>query len=235
MMTPDEEAYGEAMRRIQGAEQTRAAQLRGFRFLKWLPPELERADAALFGDLILFSPNFWGVDGALEATGPLKGKTVVVTNPLEWNPNGRMLLSLSGSTTAGEELAKKLPGAHVVKAFSTIPASLIPHAFYRPGQLQRLVVFYCGDHRISKVSVHQLIADSGFVGVDAGPTLAAAGISSKRTLLTYTLIGSRQRERAGKGYDRIDLPDRTSEGAFDTLKGVGVRLAMGRWKGPERH
>jgi hypothetical protein len=42
MMTPDEEAYGEAMRRIQGAEQTRAAQLRGFRFLKWLPPELER-------------------------------------------------------------------------------------------------------------------------------------------------------------------------------------------------
>ena len=41
------------------------------------------ADAALFGDLILFSPNFWGVDGALEATGPLKGKTVVVTNPLE--------------------------------------------------------------------------------------------------------------------------------------------------------
>src|SRR4029077_9950798 len=126
MMTPDEEAYGEAMRRIQGAEQTRAAQLRGFRFLKWLPPELERADAALFGDLILFSPNFWGVDGALEATGPLKGKTVVVTNPLEWNPNGRMLLSLSGSTTAGEALAKKLPGAHVVKAFSTIPASFIP-------------------------------------------------------------------------------------------------------------
>src|SRR6266403_1819837 len=32
--------------------------------------------------------------------------------------------------------------------------------------------------------------------------------------LTSTLIGSRQRERAGKGYERIDLPDRTSEGAF---------------------
>ena len=78
------------------------------------------ADAALFGDLILFAPNFCGVDDALEAIGPLKGKTVVdVTNPLEWNPNGRMVRSLSGSTTAGEELAQKLSGAHVVKAFST--------------------------------------------------------------------------------------------------------------------
>jgi predicted dinucleotide-binding enzyme len=90
------------------------------------------ADAALFGDVILFSPNFWGVDNALEATGPLKGKTVLdVTNPLEWNPNGRMVRSLPGATTAGEELAKKLPDAHVVKAFSTIPASFIPPAVYR--------------------------------------------------------------------------------------------------------
>jgi predicted dinucleotide-binding enzyme len=87
----------------------------------------------------------------------------------EWNPTGRMIRSLPVSTTAGEELAKKLPDAHVVKAFSTIPASFIPHAFYRPVQLQRLVVFYCGDHRLSKVAVRQMIADSGFVGLDAGP------------------------------------------------------------------
>jgi hypothetical protein len=30
-------------------------------------------------------------------------------------------------------------------------------------------VFYCDDHRLSKVALHQLIADSGFVGLDAGP------------------------------------------------------------------
>src|SRR5271165_4566343 len=63
-------------------------------------------------------------------------------------------VSLPGSTTAGEELAKKLPNALVVKAFSTFPASFIPHAFYRPVELQRLVVFYCGDHRLSKAAVH---------------------------------------------------------------------------------
>jgi hypothetical protein len=60
------------------------------------------------GEIILFSPNFWGVDDALKAVGPLKGKTVVdVTNPLEWNPNDRLVRSLPWSTTAAEELAKK--------------------------------------------------------------------------------------------------------------------------------
>src|SRR5580698_9309024 len=55
------------------------------------------AEAALFGEVILFSPNFWSFDDALEAAGLLEGKTVVdVTNPLEWNPNGRMVRSLPG-------------------------------------------------------------------------------------------------------------------------------------------
>jgi predicted dinucleotide-binding enzyme len=65
------------------------------------------ADAAFFGEIILFSPNFWSVDDALKAAGPLKGKTVVdVTNPLELNPNDRMVRSLSWSTTAGNLLAQ---------------------------------------------------------------------------------------------------------------------------------
>jgi 8-hydroxy-5-deazaflavin:NADPH oxidoreductase len=64
-------------------------------------------DADLFGDLILFSPNFWGVDEALAAAGPLKGKTVIdVTNPVEWNPNGRIVRALPQSTTAGEDWPK---------------------------------------------------------------------------------------------------------------------------------
>ena len=148
------------------------------------------ADAALFGDAILFSPNFWGVDDALEAAGPLKGKTVIdATNPLEWNPNGWMVRSLPKSTTAGEELAKKLPEALVVKAFSTIPASFIPHAFYRPVQLQRLVVFYCGDDLLSKVAVHQLIADSGFVGLDAGPLRLARELEAPGRLHRAGLVG----------------------------------------------
>ena len=153
-------------------------------------------DAVLFGDVILFSPNFWAVDDALEATGALKGKTVIdVTNPVEWNPNGRMVRALPQSTSAGEELAKKLPNARVVKAFSTIPASFIPHAIYRTGQLQRLVVFYCGDDQSSKVIVHQLIADSGFVGLDAGRLRMAKELEAPGRMNRAGLIGIAQAKR----------------------------------------
>jgi predicted dinucleotide-binding enzyme len=153
-------------------------------------------DAALFGDVILFSPNFWGVDDALEAAGPLKGRTVIdVTNPVEWNPNGRMARALPQSTSAGEELAKKLPNARVVKAFSTIPASFVPHAIYRTGQLQRLAVFYCGDHQTSKVIVHQLIADSGFVGLDAGRLRMARELEAPGRINRAGLIGIAQAKR----------------------------------------
>ena len=153
-------------------------------------------DAALFGDVILFSPNFWGMDDALEAAGPLKGKTVIdVTNPVEWNPNGRMVRSLPQSTSGGEELAKKLPNARVVKAFSTIPASFIPHAIYRIGRLQRLAVFYCGDHQASKAIVHQLIADSGFVGLDAGRLGMAKELEAPGRMNRAGLIGIAQAKR----------------------------------------
>ena len=173
------------------------------------------ADAALFGDVILFSPNFWGVDDALEAAGPLKGKTVIdATNPLEWNPNGRMVRSLPKSTTAGEELAKKLPDALVVKAFSTVPASFIPHAVYRPVQLQRLVVFYCGDDRLSKVAVHQLSADSGFVGLDAGPLRLARELEAPGRLHRAGLVGLTEARRLLKEIaDSVHngTPDRFSD------------------------
>ena len=153
-------------------------------------------DAALFGDVILFSPNFWGVDDALAAAGPLKGKTVIdVTNPVDWNPNGRMVRSLPASTTGAEELAKKLPNARVVKAFSTIPASFIPQVTYRPEPLQRLVVFYCSDYQTSKVIVHQLIKDSGFVGLDAGRLRMARELEALGRMNRAGLIGIAQAKR----------------------------------------
>jgi 8-hydroxy-5-deazaflavin:NADPH oxidoreductase len=154
------------------------------------------ADAALFGDLILFSPNFWSVDNALKAAGSLRGKTVIdVTNPLGWKPNDGMTRSLALSTTAGEELAKKLPDAHIVKAFSSIPASFILHASYRPAQLHRFVVFYCGDHGPSKLVARQIIAESGFIGLDAGPLRLAKELEASGRLHRVGLVGMAEARR----------------------------------------
>jgi hypothetical protein len=118
-----------------------------------------------------------------------------VTNPVEWNPSGRMVRSLPKSTSAGEELAKKLPNARVVKAFSTIPASFIPHAIYRTGRLQRLVVFYCGDYQTSKIIVHQLIKDSGFIGLDAGRLRMAKELEAQGRINRTGLIGIARAKR----------------------------------------
>ena len=164
------------------------------------------ADASLFGDVILFSPNFRTVDDALKATGPLRGKTVIdVTNP-EWNATGRIALSLPVSTTAGEELAKKLPDAQIVKAFTAIPSSFIPHSIFRLSQQRRLVVFYCGDRRLSKVTVRRLIADIGFVGLDAGPLRLAKELEAPGRLYRAGLVGIEEAKRLLKEVsDSVDM------------------------------
>ena len=95
----------------------------------------------------------------------------------------------------GEELAKKLPDAYIVKAFSTIPASFIPHAFYRPAQLQRLWCFTVGISGTSKLAVHQLIADSGFAGLDAGPLRLARELEAPGRLHRAGLVGIAEAKR----------------------------------------
>jgi predicted dinucleotide-binding enzyme len=84
--------------------------------------------------------------------------------------------ALTHSTTPGEELARKLPNARVVKAFSTIPASLIPHVAY-------------------KVVVRQLIRDSGFVGLDAGRLRMAKELETPGRMNRAGPIGIAQAKR----------------------------------------
>ncbi|MGA8656670.1 MAG: hypothetical protein WB586_11035, partial [Chthoniobacterales bacterium] len=50
-------------------------------------------------------------------------------------------------------------------------------------------VFYCGDDLLSKVAVHQLIADSGFVGLDAGPLRLARELEAPGRLHRAGLVG----------------------------------------------
>jgi predicted dinucleotide-binding enzyme len=56
-------------------------------------------------------------------------------------------------------------------------------------------VFYCGDHRISKVAVHQLIADSGFVGLDVGPLRLARELEAPGRLHRAGLVGIAEARR----------------------------------------
>lgn len=127
------------------------------------------AEAAAFGDVILFAPPYWKTDEALSAAGSLDGKILIdATNPYRSNGTPE-----PASVIGAVELAKKVPGARVVKAYDMIRASILANEAYRP-EGERFAVYYCGDDEQAKAVVAQLIIDSGFVGVDAGSLHDAA-------------------------------------------------------------
>ncbi|MEO5657837.1 MAG: hypothetical protein ABIO65_06395, partial [Nitrospiria bacterium] len=71
-------------------------------------------------------------------------------------------------TSGAEEIAKLIPGALVVKAFNTVIAQVLRAASHSFGS-RMVTIFYCGDHELAKVVVADLITESGFEAVDAGP------------------------------------------------------------------
>src|SRR5438094_6676738 len=69
------------------------------------------AEACSGADVVALCVPWGSVDDAIAAMGPLNGKVVVdATNPLLPEGNG---LALGTTTSAAEEIAKKLPGASV--------------------------------------------------------------------------------------------------------------------------
>jgi predicted dinucleotide-binding enzyme len=122
------------------------------------------ADVANWAELVVLAVPFGGVDDVVAvAGGQLDGKTVVdVTNALDADMN----LALGYSTSGAEELQKKLPGAHVVKALNTVFAQHMDS-----GRLdkQPLTAFVASDDDEAKSTVLELAREIGFDAVDGGP------------------------------------------------------------------
>ncbi len=124
------------------------------------------AEAAEFGEVLLFAPNFWSADKALAAAGPIDGKVLIdATNPYKIGIGG-IARALPETTTAAAEFAKAVPGARLIKAYSTVPADYLAGD---PARRRGLAMFFCGDDDAAKAVVASLIADSGFEPVDIGP------------------------------------------------------------------
>ena len=76
--------------------------------------------------------------------------------------------------TSSEEVAKQVPGIHLVKAFNTMYCETL-HDGSRPSGEDRLVIFIAGDDADAKAVVSKLIEDIGFVAVDTGSPLSEGG------------------------------------------------------------
>ena len=120
-------------------------------------------DAADWGEVLLFAVPYSSIKEVVRVIGPAAdGKTLIdATNPL--TPG--MDLAVGMSTSAAEDLQRKLPKAHVVKAFNTVFAA--NQSLGRVGEHQ-LSAFVASDHAESKRITLQLARDIGFDPVDAG-------------------------------------------------------------------
>jgi predicted dinucleotide-binding enzyme len=138
------------------------------------------ADAAAFGEIVIVSTLWTGTENALRLAGHdnFKGKTVIDTiNPLDFS-TGAPRLAVSG-TSAGEEVQKWLPDAHVVKAFNIVgKAHMVDPQF--PGGPPDM--FIAGNDAGAKETVSGILKDFGWDVVDLG------GIESARYLESMAMV-----------------------------------------------
>jgi predicted dinucleotide-binding enzyme len=119
-------------------------------------PTVTATDAASFGDVVLFAPEWETAHAMIDATlGALTGKPVLdATNP-----------AVPGDLSGIETLTAWAPDAQWVKAFNTCTPGVLRR---RRGRDPLLAEFICTDHRAARTVATRLIQDVGFAPFFAG-------------------------------------------------------------------
>lgn len=135
-------------------------------------------DAAKWGEVVILAVPYAAADDvAREIVSVVDGKIVLdVSNALDEN----MSLAIGFSTSAAEELQKKLPNARLVKAFNTVLAQNQSTGTIGNEQLTLLVA---GDDAEARKKVMQLGRDIGFDAADVGPLRSARYLEPMAVLL----------------------------------------------------
>ncbi|HKO23054.1 MAG TPA: NADPH-dependent F420 reductase [Candidatus Eisenbacteria bacterium] len=119
------------------------------------------------GDAVLLAVHWSRLDDVLHQTGDLSGKVVLSCMlPMSEDDSG---LVIAHTSSGAEELAKRIPRAHVVLAFNTVPSEVLFDVFDARAKEARPSLAYCGDSERAKKVAAELIRDVGFDPVDAGP------------------------------------------------------------------
>jgi 8-hydroxy-5-deazaflavin:NADPH oxidoreductase len=118
-------------------------------------------------DVVLLAVHWSRLDDVLKQAGDLSGKIVLCCS-LPMNADDSAL-ALGGKTSGAEELARRLPGASVVSAFSTVPSEVLAAVYEARRKSTRPSLVYCGDDARAKKVAAALIRDVGFDPLDAGP------------------------------------------------------------------
>src|SRR5262249_54626868 len=132
------------------------------------------AEAAEFGEVVIFAVPWDGFDDAVAAAGSLEGKILIDTT----NQYGSSEMPADGETGASFH-AGRVDDARYTKSFNTLTSAFQAEAAFRP-EADRAVQWVCGDDAEAKRVVMDLISDAGYAPVDVGGTADAAVMEMPR-------------------------------------------------------
>ncbi len=122
------------------------------------------SETAEFGDALLLAVPHSVVSDALRAAGPLRGKVLIVCAL----PSSQAAGVTAVPDSVGAQVARLVPDAEIVVAFSTISADVLDSASRRFGDCVPTGLF-CGDSVRAKALTEHLIRDVGLEPLDVGP------------------------------------------------------------------
>jgi predicted dinucleotide-binding enzyme len=126
---------------------------------KWASSLGERAhtatfhDAAAFGEVIISCTGGMHSMEALESVGaePLRNKILIdVSNPLQQDKDGSMILGFCNTDSLGERIQRAFPQTRVVKALNTVNCDIMVDPSRVPGDHS---LFICGNDATAKKEV----------------------------------------------------------------------------------
>jgi predicted dinucleotide-binding enzyme len=141
-------------------------------------------DTAPAGDIVILAVPYASAAAVIGQYGnALHGKVVVdITNPITADFTG--FLTPEGSSGAQEIAKAASTGAHVVKAFNTVPSDVLAAS---PAKDHPLDVFIAGDDAHAKARVSEFIKSLGLRPLDAGQLPMARALENA-TLLHLGLV-----------------------------------------------
>jgi predicted dinucleotide-binding enzyme len=132
---------------------------------KWAFPLGERAhsatfrDAATFGEMVISCTGGMHSMEALETVGaePLRDKILIdVSNPLQQNKDGSMILGFCNTDSLGEQIQRAFPFTKVVKALNTVNCDIMVDPSRVPGDHN---LFICGNGAVAKKEVTKYLSE----------------------------------------------------------------------------
>jgi predicted dinucleotide-binding enzyme len=125
-------------------------------------------EAVRSGELIVLATLWSGTEHAIQLAKPenFAGKVVIdATNPLVFEPGKPPGLALGHTDSAGEQVQRWLPDAHVVKAFNIVGNPLMVHPQLPGGPP---TMFICGNNADAKKKVTEILTAFGWETSDIG-------------------------------------------------------------------